>query len=292
MRRPKRQKVDATVRLILEHPELRREVLTLTKILNVAVRTLAKVGHKQSLKTRPALYKRYRGNAFPLRDYANHKLVRWRSLSPWLKTQMAALCLGETRFLQIRLHPHDELRADVGDLMMKAHLRNRLARCLRAEFDEVPWFYVVIEDRDSDGDTVVRPHLHGAIQIPRSPVPMTRDGRPTAKYRRLIIESGIEEAEYLSGRLKIDRALRRATGNDGHRPEIVQGISQLHNVWKRRPYRLLRNQEWVSYAMKNMNVVSPSLPENRLSMSRGLNQEAQRLWELIRCGEHAISNWP
>jgi hypothetical protein len=54
----------------------------------------------------------------------------------------------------------------------------------------------------------------------------------------------------------------------------------------------LFNEEWVSYALKNMNEVSATLPENRLSMSRGLNQEAQRLWTLIREGESAIEQWP
>jgi hypothetical protein len=209
-----------------------------------------------------------------------------------MKTQIAALCLGESRFLQMRLHPHDELRADVGDLRMKEYLRDRLVRCLRDEFDQVPWFYVVIEDRDTEGAAIVRPHLHGAIQVPRAPIPTTKDGRPRAKFSRLINEKGLEEAEYLAGRIKIDRALRRATGNTGRRSEKVQGVSQANNIWKRKPYRLIRNNEWVSYALKNMKVVSPSLPENRLSMSRGLNQEAQRLWELIRRGDSAIANWP
>jgi hypothetical protein len=176
---------------------------------------------------------------------------------------------------------------------MKVYLRDRLVRCLRHEFNnEVPWFYIVIEDRDSDGLTQVRSHLHGAIQIPRAPVPTTKDGKPKARYRRIIATHGLEEAEYLVGRSRIDRALRRASGNNGRRPDQVQGRSQLNNVWKRKPYRLMRNNEWVSYALKNMNVVSPSLPENRLSMCQPLKQEAQRLWALLREGESALAKWP
>jgi hypothetical protein len=209
-----------------------------------------------------------------------------------MKTQIAALCLGETRFVQIRLHPHDQVRAEVGDLRLKEYLRDRLVRCLRCEFEQVPWFYIVIEDQDTDGSSFVRPHLHGAIQIPRAPVPTLKDGRPTARYRRIIDDAGLEEAEYLAGRMKIDRALRRASGNDGGRPAVVQGRSQLNNVWKRKPYKPLRNNEWVSYALKTMNAVSPALPDNRLSMARALNQEAQRLWALIREGEAALSKWP
>lgn len=287
----KRQRVDATSRLFIERPELRREILILEKLINTAVRTLIRPAHRASLKTRPALYSRYRGNAFPLRDYSKRKLNRWRNTSLWLKTQIAALCLADKHFLQIRLHPHDELRDQVGDLRMKQYLRDRLVRCLRSEFHQVPWFYIVIEDRDSDGLTAVRPHLHGAIQVPRSPVPTIKNGRPTARYRRLISKFGLEAAEFVAGRERVNRALKRATGNDGKRPEVVRGRSQLNNVWKRKAYMPLRNSQWVSYALKNMNAISPSLPENRLSMSRALNQEAQRLWELIRKGESAVDQW-
>ena len=112
-----------------------------------------------------------------------------------MKTQIAALCLGESRFLQIRLHLHEDLRADVGDMLIKEYVRDRLVRCIREELGESPWFYLVIEDRDTEGTSTVRPHLHGAIRIPRAPIPLTKDGRPTVRYRRVISEKGIEEAE-------------------------------------------------------------------------------------------------
>jgi hypothetical protein len=209
-----------------------------------------------------------------------------------MKTQIAALCLGETRFVQIRLHLHEEIRSRVGDDKLKEYARDRLRRRLRDNFDQVPWFYIVIEDRDATGDTVVRPHLHGAIEIPRLPVPLTKTGEPKARYRRIINEKGIEEAEFFAGREMIDKVLRQATGNDGRRDQEVNGLSQLNNVWKRKPYHSLFNEDWVSYALKNMRRVSPTLTENRLSMSSELKQEAQRLWALIREGESALPRWP
>jgi hypothetical protein len=288
----KRQKVDATIRLIAEHPELRREELTLRKIIDTARVNAVRRGLRPPLKTLPALYSRYRKYGFPIKDHRGRKLIRWRSLSPWMKTQIAALCLGEGRFLQIRLHLHEDLRADVGDMRIKEYVRDRLVRCIREEFGQSAWFYLVIEDRDTEGSSTVRPHLHGAIRIPKAPVPLTKDGRAKARFRRLMSEKGVEEAEYLAGRIKLDGVLKRATGNDGKRPDTVLGVSQLNNVWKRKPYFLFRNNEWVSYSLKNMDSVSPSLPVNRLSMSQPLKQEAQRLWELIRRGETALANWP
>ena len=208
-----------------------------------------------------------------------------------MKTQLAGLCLGERRFLQIRLHAHEEVSDRVGDYALKVYLRDRLVRCLRDSFDTIPWFYIVIEDRDTFNTGDVRPHVHGSIEIPRVPLPKLASGRVRAKYRRLVERKGIEEAEYLAGRQKVISALRQATGNHGGRNGVVNGLSQSNNVWKRKPYHPLFNYEWVSYALKNMNAVSPNLPANRLSTSRGLTQEAQRLWALIRDGETALSKW-
>ena len=209
-----------------------------------------------------------------------------------MKTQLAGLCLGERRFLQIRLHAHDDVRDRVGDYALKVYLRDRLVRCLRESFTTIPWFYIVIEDRDTFDTSDVRPHVHGSIEIPRAPLPKLVDGRVRAKYRRMAEREGIEEAEYVAGRQKIISALKKATGNHGGKNPVVNGRSQSNNVWKRKPYHPLFNLEWVSYALKNMNTISPKLPENRLSTSRGLTQEAQRLWALIREGETALRMWP
>jgi hypothetical protein len=209
-----------------------------------------------------------------------------------MKTQLAALCLAETRFIQIRLHLHDEIAAAQGGEKQKDYLRDRLTRCLAERFDPVPWFYVVIEDRDTFGVAQVRPHLHGAIQIPRVPLPTTKVGRPRARFLRIQAAMGLEEAEYSAGRVALHAVLQQATGNTARRGSSFQGRSQNSNIWKRKPYRPLFNEEWVSYALKNMKAVSSALPNNRLSTSRSLSQEAKRLWSLIRDGEDAVSHWP
>lgn len=207
---------------------------------------------------------------------------------------MAGLCLGESRFVQIRLHLHEEVRSErlLAGQDLKVYLRDRLRRCLHAAFETVPWFYVAIEDRDTDGLNTVRPHLHGAIQIPRVTLASINDGRTRAAFQRRVAKVGVTEAEYFFGHLAIRRILKQASGNDGSRSPIVGGVSQGNNTWMRKPYHLRRHHAWVSYALKNMNVVSSELSQNRLSISRELLQEAQRLWELIRVGEAAIEQWP
>jgi hypothetical protein len=208
-----------------------------------------------------------------------------------MKTQLAALCLAETRFVQIRLHLHEQV-AFARSNDTKDYVRDRLMRCLRERFDSLPWFYLVVEDRDAAGEPGVRTHFHGAIEVPRLALPLTKKGVPRSQFLRKEATHGLEAAEYLAGRLAVDAALRQATGNAGRYPPIYNGRDQARNVWKRRPYHPLFNVEWVSYALKNMNAVSLDLPDNRLSMSRSLNTEAQRLWGLVKLGEPAIDAWP
>ena len=43
---------------------------------------------------------------------------------------------------------------------------------------------------------------------------------------------------------------------------------------------------------KDATYDSNAQPDNRVAMSRGLNQEAQRLWRLVSEGEAAMSQWP
>ena len=165
----KRQRVDASLRLMSEDPRLRPEKRILSKLLYTAGRTLIRPQNRTTLKNRPTLYTRYRGSEFPLKDVNDRELRKWRRLSVWMKTQVAALSLAEGRFVQIRMHLHDELRLDVDDERMKVYVRDRLARCLRNTFSEVPWFYFVIEDRDSQGGAHVRPHVHGVLeQVPQA----------------------------------------------------------------------------------------------------------------------------
>lgn len=195
--------------------------------------------------------------------------------------------------MQIRLHLHDEVRLDLDHrgIDLKEYIRDRLMRSLRSRFDAIPWFFFVIEDLTKTGLTRVRPHIHGSIQIPRVPLPLTANGVVKIRYRRVMARSNQIDAEYALGEDLLNDALRAATGNDGSRSAVVNGIRQGSNMWTRTPYRALFNDEWVSYAFKNMAKFSRRLPENRLSMCRALNQEAQRLWNLIREGEPALDQW-
>ena len=43
---------------------------------------------------------------------------------------------------------------------------------------------------------------------------------------------------------------------------------------------------------KDATYDSNAQPDYRVAMSRGLNQEAQRLWRLVSEGEAAMSQWP
>lgn len=256
-RKAKRQRVDATIRLLVEDDGLRRDEVILRNLLNLARDNLVRGPRSTPLKNLPTLYSSYRGSGFPLRDSNGRKIPIWRNLSPWMKTQIAALCLAEAPFVQIRLHLHDEISAVQGTEEAKVYLRDRLMRCLRERFDPVPWFYVVIEDRDAAGDVEVRPHVHGAIEVPRLPFPLTRQGRPRAKFRRAEAVHGLQWAEQLCGRIAIDAVLRQASGNAGNRPPIYGGRDQRQNVWKRKPFRDYFSSETFLHIFRHRNTKLP-----------------------------------
>lgn len=287
------QKVDATVRLRLVDKHINLDAKILDLLLDTVRKSIALSGQRAALKKRSLLYIRYRGSAFPLRLRNGRRLPPWRSLSPWMKTQVAGLCLAQGPFLQIRMNLHDALLARLisTGIDPKEYLRDRLMRALRARLEDIPWFYIVIEDRSKDGITEVRPHVHGAIQILPVELPLTRTGAVRARYRRKLVTMAQSEAEFDRGKEIIGEALKAASGNDGKRSNVVGGKLQDANIWTKKPYRALFNDAWVSYAFKNTKLTSQQLPDNRLSISRGLNQEAQRLWNLIRDGEDQLVQW-
>jgi hypothetical protein len=210
-----------------------------------------------------------------------------------MKAQIAWLCLQSTssKVFTITLHEElaDELRAKDAD--PKAYLRDRLVRCLRDEFDCVPWFQFVMEDRSRTGRNV-KVHAHGAIQILACEPRRLKNGGYALRARTLIARDGLEAARMKAGEEATFQAMLNASGNGGDRPSLFRGRSQARNVWWRRPIKPFFNKEWVSYFFKNASKVSDVLPDNRLAMCRTLNQEAQRLWALIRNGEAAIEAWP
>lgn len=236
----------------------------------------------------PTLYWKYRGEGFPLKQADGSNLLAWRYLSSWMKSQVAAMCLheGSCKAFTITIHEElaDELQTKGTDL--KVYLRDRLSRCLRAEFGIVPWFLFVIEDRTKSGLSRTKVHVHGIIQIVPAEPRKLRSGEFSLRTKVQIAQEGLEAARLEAGADKTYQAIKTASGNNtGDRPAIHKGRGQVRNVWWRKMLFPFFNIEWVSYSFKNAMSASGALPENRLCMSRELNREAQRLWSLIRDGE-------
>lgn len=197
------------------------------------------------------------------------------------------MCLQEglCKAFTITIHEElaDELKAKSTD--PKVYLRDRLARCLRAEFGIVPWFLFVIEDRTKSGLSRTKVHAHGIIQILPAEPRTLKSGEFSLRTKVRIAREGLEAARLDAGADRTYHAMKMASGNSADdRPVIHDGRRQGRNVWWKKMLFPFFNIEWVSYLFKNTMSVSGSLPENRLSMSRELNQEAQRLWALIRNG--------
>ena len=210
-----------------------------------------------------------------------------------MKCQIGLLCLGEKKFLQFRLTLHDELLAelDAKGADLKKYFRDRITRCVREQLGVEAWFVFVIEDRDNDGDEGVRPHIHGSIQIQRAKLRTKKDGSYTVHSERALSKLTLENAEFEMGKQKLKSVLAQVSGNAGKRSASHNGLMQDRNVWTRDKYHTLFNTGWISYMLKNSAYDSKNLPDNRVAMSRGLNQEAQRLWRLVSEGEAAMSQW-
>lgn len=287
------KRVDATTAMILNGTLDNAERESLEILMSAVRKGLANPSSRGVLKNHMTLYKRYRGNRFPIRDITGSVLPKWRHTSNWIKCQLAMLCLLEGRFIQFRLTLHDGLLAELAGKGAdpKKYIRDRIKRCIRNQVGQETWFMFVIEDRDAEGVLDVRPHIHGSIQIHRAKVRTNKDGSNAVASIRAIQRLGLEEVEYLMGRKELIAALRTASGNDGSRSKFVHGQSQTNNVWTRKKYHVYDNAGYISYMLKNARIPGSLLSDNRLSMSRGLNQEAQRLWRLVAEGEAAISQW-
>ncbi len=287
------QRVDATTKLIGNDLAIREDHRNLVILQNTVRRAMRKPAPPGSLKLPTTLYKRYRGNGFPLTQGYDSPMKGWRYLSQWMKCQIGLLCLGERRFLQFRLTLHDELLAELEakGTDLKKYFRDRITRCVREQLGMNAWFVFVIEDRDNEGDEGVRPHIHGSIQIHSAKLRTKKDGSYTVHSERAITRLTLEKAEFEMGKQKLKSVLAQVSGNGGKRPPSHNGLMQDRNVWTREKYHTLFNTGWISYMLKNSAYDSKSLPDNRVAMSRGLNQEAQRLWRLVTEGESAISQW-
>jgi len=291
-RRKRPQKVDATIDLAVNDRVIERDWKTHI-LLSTTVRKRLLTGKRNSLANGSSpLYWKYRGEGFPLKQNDGSSLLVWRSLTKWMKSQVASMCLqeGACKAFTITIHEElaDELRAKGTD--PKVYLRDRLARCLRDEFGIVPWFLFVIEDRTKSGLSRTKMHAHGVIQIVPVDPRRLRSGEFSLRTKVQIAREGLEAAQLDAGSGKIHQAMKAASGNaTGDRPTIYKGRSQERNVWWRKMLFPFFNVEWISYSFKNVMSASSVLPENRLCMSRELNREAQRLWSLIRDGDPSPS---
>lgn len=289
------QRVDAIIDLALNDPKIARDQKLHGKLRDairaIALHPTARI-HRKML---PTLYKRYRGTPFPLKQRNGRGVPDWRQLSPWMKVQIASLCLLEKGTVVFRAHLHEEtearLQSDEPDTLRK-YFRDRIARCAREEFGVVPYFWFVIENRTQSGASVTRPHIHGEIEIiPCVDLPTTKNGSVMMRYRRIIARNGIDAAHRELGRVLTRQVLLNATGNSKSASPIVGDRDQRRNLWMRKPYFSFGNADWVSYAFKNSRRASRTLGERRLVMSLELNREAQRLWKLMREGEDAMHQW-
>jgi hypothetical protein len=291
--RGKLQRLDALIDLILGDPRIKRDAKIL-QILKDAVRgTMGRPRDPQVAENRPTLYRRYRGNRFPLTNPNGTKLPAWRSLTPWMKVQLATMALTERGYMVFKVHIHDDLREAllVAGKELRDELRNDLMRHLKRRFGSAPWFFFVLEEHTTAGEPT-RAHAHGSIEVRRIAL-NPNDKKVPLRLRRLAQREGLAAAELQAGKELTIAALKAASGNTGDRPRIAttSGTDQARNIWHRPPYRLVFNTQWIDYAFKNTKRVSKNLGDKRLALPYDLRREAQRLWQLATVGEDAVSQW-
>lgn len=287
------RRVDALIDLRMDNPKIDRDAKNLDILRQAARKVMGYPRRRHTSKILPTLYIRYRGIGFPIKKKTGASLPQWRSLTSWMKIQIATLALAERGYVQFRVHLHDELLDELrsSDVDLKDYLRDRIARRLKQAYGDVPWFFFVMEDLATDGVTSTRPHAHGSIELRPAKLPTIKNDQTAVAWRRLVDQHGLAKAELLYSRRITRDALRFASGNGGNRQRIYGGIDQSRNVWTRLPYHPVFNSQWVDYAFKNARLFSPNLGERRIAFSYPLNGEARRLWRLVTEGETSIDQW-
>ena len=203
------------------------------------------------------------------------------------------MAMAEVGYMVFSIHLHDEIRKELerSGECQKDYLRNRITRLSKDRFGEKRHFFFVMEDMDPDGQAV-RPHAHGSIAVRPAPLPK-RGERRHLHYKHMAARYGQQHAERIYGLAQMKEMLRAASGNVmGKSAKVVAGIDQTRNVWTSTPRRPFTNEQWVTYAFKNSQAFSQVLGDRRLALSQALRTEARKVWELVRIGEAAISQWP
>ena len=110
-----RKKVDATIDLLLSNEAIERDLKILQYVQDRVRRNMSKPAWLPPTADRPSLYKRYRGRGFPLRDHLPEQAPAWTRLTPWMKAQVAGLCLHSVPFKVFTITLHEELMAELRD---------------------------------------------------------------------------------------------------------------------------------------------------------------------------------
>lgn len=286
------QKLDHRKELIFSDPLIRRDEQLLDILKKAVSGKISNPNKRSTLKIAPSLYSRYRGTGFPLTRINNSPFPRWRDISSWLKVQVGLFVLAEGKFVHFQMGLHDglmeELKADGVD--MKTYLRDRIARSARPIFGFVPYYFFLFEDRDKTGAFNVPAHAHGTIEVPLLELPKTQTGKTRARYRKIELLEGTDAAELEYGKELIREALIKAAGLATY-PKVWNKKSQARKVWIKDPDNPIFNNNWVTYAFKNVRFDSALLDENRLVFSRDFKTEVTNFWKLITKGEAALVYW-
>lgn len=198
-----------------------------------------------------SVYPSFRPNTFPIREFKNRPVPKWRYTTPWMKVYACVWVMQEEGerclALNVNLHPDYEyqLTTAVSAADIRMLIRNRIGTELRKIMPEdPPTFFFAIEGRSKDRRAKTPLHIHGAV---------------------LVNDASKDDA--------VREALKRACGH------YIKGRSSMRSAARlQRTYRLVN--KWAAYCMKNIQMRDDRLDENRIAMSRPLSQAARYWWEL------------
>jgi hypothetical protein len=223
----------------------------------------------------------YRGTGFPItKQGLVRRIPSWKNLSHWMKLQIAAMVLEQgacgSRQITMRFSNERLAKIDALGASSREWVRNTIANELKERFGQVLPFYFVLESRNREGDRSVSLHLHGAIQLVRTPLPLTKSGLLSKARSKKVLEHGLAsvEIEY-SGKL-IQAALKAASGCANGK-----GISPSSGRRSVRVQKPFGHTTWPSYCYKNAIGPDGLISERQWAMSRPLNQSARQLWAVI-----------
>ena len=176
-----------------------------------------------------------------IQQTTDSRLPSWRSLSPWMKIQLAhlALCEFDARAFTVHLNPR--LQQSLLSQIKKAdYIRRRLTLEL-GKVTEGPANYFFVVELVSGTGTPVSPHIHGAVEL------------------------GDADED------TIRQALLRACGH-----QIRGSATTLKASHLVEPYA--KAEKWSKYSAKNLRRRGSPDWLKRHGISRGATEAARELW--------------